>query len=87
MLRIYLIWLVVINLITMILYIIDKIKAIYHKWRISEAMLLTLTFIGGGLGAFFGLFLFRHKNRHWYFVGITIISLIWQIALLVMLMI
>ena len=29
----------------------------------------------GSLGAFLGLYLIRHKNRHWYFVVTTFLSL------------
>ena len=56
----------------------------YYKKQIRrtpEALLLGLSLIGGGLGGFIGMLLFRHKTKHWYFHAVNIIGLIWQIAL------
>jgi len=53
----------VINIIAFILYGIDKHKAKKEKWRISEAVLITVAVIGGALGAFAGMKLFHHKTR------------------------
>lgn len=60
---------------------IDKYKAIYHKWRIKEATLFILSLIGGGLGGFFGVFIFRHKIRKPIFWIIFIFSIIIHLAL------
>ena len=46
---------------------IDKSRAINHKWRIKEATLFLIAFLGGGIGSTFGMFFFRHKTKHWYF--------------------
>ena len=46
---------------------IDKSRAINHKWRIKEATLFLIAFLGGGIGSTLGMFLFRHKTKHWYF--------------------
>ena len=46
---------------------IDKNRAINHKWRIKEATLFLIAFLGGGIGSTLGLFFFRHKTKHWYF--------------------
>lgn len=46
---------------------IDKSRAINHKWRIKEATLFLITFLGGGIGSTLGMFFFRHKTKHWYF--------------------
>lgn len=56
---IYLIW----NVIAFILMGIDKYKAKHKKWRISEASLLIVSFIMGGLGSFIGSHFFRHKTQ------------------------
>lgn len=58
------IYLVAINLITFIIYGIDKLKAKKHLWRIPEATLLLLAAIGGSVGAWLGMQLFRHKTQH-----------------------
>ena len=46
---------------------IDKNRAINHKWRIKEATLFLIAFLGGGIGSTLGMFFFRHTTKHWYF--------------------
>lgn len=76
-------YLLVINVITLIVYGIDKLKAKRGWWRISEATLLILAAIGGSIGAWCGMVLFRHKTKHWKFkLGVPMIFIL-QIALLV----
>ena len=75
----------IISLITLIVYGVDKAKAIARAWRIPENVLLGLSFFGGALGGGLAMLLFRHKTRHWYFVAVNIIGLIWQGALLLFL--
>lgn len=58
-----LIYLLTINFITFITYGIDKRKAIKNKWRIKEATLLGLSFIGGSIGALMGMIIFHHKTK------------------------
>ena len=53
----------IINLITFIIYGIDKKRSIKKEMRISERTLISLGFIGGCLGALLGMFIFRHKTR------------------------
>lgn len=44
--------------------------------RIRERTLFLSALLGGGLGAFLGMWAFRHKTKHWYFVaGIPLITL------------
>ena len=52
------------NLIVLIIFGVDKRKAVREKWRISEAALLVISFCLGGIGAFVGMRLFRHKTKH-----------------------
>lgn len=47
---------------------IDKRRAICHKWRISEKTLFLVSILGGSIGTWAGMYLFRHKTKHWYFV-------------------
>ena len=44
-------YLFAVNLVSFILYGIDKYKAKKNIWRISEATLLTMAVIGGSVGA------------------------------------
>lgn len=53
-----------INIITFILYGIDKRRAVLHNWRISELSLLMFSLLGGSMGALIGMQFFRHKTRH-----------------------
>ena len=48
-------YLIVINVVTFLVYGIDKWKAKQGSWRISEATLLILAVIGGSIGALLGM--------------------------------
>lgn len=43
---------------------IDKRRAIKKGWRISERTLLLIALLGGGIGSFLGMRMFRHKTKH-----------------------
>ena len=47
---------------------VDKAKAKRHAWRIPEKRLFLISILGGSLGMWAGMYLFRHKTKHWYFV-------------------
>lgn len=56
---------------------VDKYKAITGKRRIPEAVLFLFAFLLGAPGGLVGMYSFRHKTRHWYFVlGFWLLSLI-----------
>ena len=44
--------------------ILDKNKAKKGKWRISEASLMTIAFLGGAAGEFFAMKRIHHKTKH-----------------------
>ena len=73
----------ILSVITFFMYGIDKFKAQRGKWRISEKALLISSFIGGAVGGFLAMQLFRHKTKHWYFNVVNILGLMWQIGLIV----
>ncbi len=56
-------YLIVVNLLTWIIYGIDKWKAKRRAWRIPERTLLLLAAAGGCTGALAGMLMFRHKTR------------------------
>lgn len=56
-------YLLLINIVSFIIYGIDKFLSIKHWYRISEFILLCFGFIGGGVGSLIGMYLFRHKTR------------------------
>lgn len=71
-----------INILTFIIFGVDKYRARRKKWRISEKTLFLLAFIGGSLGAELGMHGFHHKTRHpQFYIGIPAILLL-QICLL-----
>lgn len=61
-------YLMVINIITLVAYGMDKRKAKKESWRIPEKTLLLLTAVGGSIGALLGMYGFRHKTKHLKFV-------------------
>ena len=61
-------YLITINIITFIIFGIDKLKAIKKKNRIKNITLFTLSILGGSIGALLGMYLFRHKTKTWYYV-------------------
>lgn len=59
---------VLVNLLGFYAMYSDKQKARKRAFRIPEATLFTIAIIGGSIGCILGMYLFRHKTRHWYFV-------------------
>ena len=84
MLKYFIIYLIIINLIAFLAMYIDKRKAKYGKWRIPEQTLFILALIGGSIGAIAGMYIFRHKTKKLRFsIGFTVI-LVLQIILIIM---
>ena len=70
-------YVIVINVITLMMYGIDKWKAKHSKWRIPEATLLIMAAVGGSIGAWMSIKLFHHKTLHKKFkYGVPAIFLI-----------
>ena len=60
----------------------DKFAAQRQRRRVPEKVLFLLSALGGSVGMYLGMFTFRHKTKHWYFVvGIPLIILV-QAAIL-----
>ena len=57
-------YLAVITVVTFLVYGIDKWKAQHKRWRIPESVLLGLAAIGGSVGAWLGMKVWRHKTQH-----------------------
>lgn len=69
-----LIYLVIINALAFILMHADKYKAKKNLWRIPEATLLGIAFLGGSLGCLIGMYSVRHKTKHLKFtLGVPVI--------------
>lgn len=61
------IYLVLINIVTYFMFLIDKKKAEKHRYRISEKALLTACFLGGSLGGIISMKRYHHKTKKWKF--------------------
>jgi uncharacterized membrane protein YsdA (DUF1294 family) len=55
--------LVVLNVVSFAMFGIDKRRAGRGEWRISEKTLLLSGLISGTIGAWAGVYTFRHKTR------------------------
>jgi uncharacterized membrane protein YsdA (DUF1294 family) len=83
---IIIIYLAAVNLLGLILMGVDKSRAKRRKWRVPEATLFLVAAIGGSLGSIAGMYIFRHKTKHLYFViGMPLILVIQIIAAAILL--
>lgn len=74
---------IIINIIGFTLMGIDKKRARKHQWRIPEKTLFLTALLMGSLGTWTGMYVFRHKTKHWYFViGMPLILVVQVILLL-----
>lgn len=77
---------IIMNLLSFLLYGIDKWSARHDLRRIPEKVLLGIAAIGGSLGAFAGMRLFRHKTRKAkFYLGVPILLFL-QICVVVVVM-
>lgn len=79
----FLLYLLIINLLSFLMFYIDKRKAIKDKWRIKESSLHLVSFAGGVYGSIAAMLLFHHKTQKIKFCLITALALIVNIALIV----
>lgn len=77
---------IIISLIAVIVTVTDKYKAVHHKWRISEAALLIISALGGGIAMYITMLLIHHKTQKLKFMlGIPVIVIIELILVLLVL--
>lgn len=82
LLIIFIIYLLLINFVSIIVTVLDRQKAKKHKWRIKESTLLIFSALGGSVCMYITMLLIHHKTRHLKFmVGIPVIFVI-QVLLL-----
>lgn len=60
---------------------IDKSKARRQAWRIPEKTLFLISLLGGSVGTWMGMYIFRHKTKHWYFVVGMPVILVLQLVI------
>lgn len=82
----FLIYLVIINLISFSIMGLDKRRAKEKKYRISENILIVLSLIGGAIGSLIGMIIFKHKtSKKKFYIGIPIIYIINKIITILIL--
>ena len=79
----FIIYLIVINIVTFLVMGLDKWKAKRGSWRVQESALFTLVLFGGGVGGILGMIYFHHKTKKLKFqIGFPLI-LILEVAFLI----
>ena len=81
-LYLYIVVWIFVSLITYVLYLVDKERSKRNAWRIKEKHLLLLSVFLGSIGGLMGLYIVRHKTKHWYFVVVNWFSFFLHIYLL-----
>lgn len=83
---IILLYILIINLLGLVLYALDKAKSKRKgSRRIPERVLLWVARLGGGLGCWLGMMLFRHKTKHIHFkILVPLWTILWVVALVLM---
>ncbi|EPS7136197.1 DUF1294 domain-containing protein [Enterobacter ludwigii] len=79
----FILWLLLINVLTLAMYGADKMAARRAMHRVPEATLLVFGLIGGWPGAIIGQQLFRHKTQKQPFKTYFIVSVIVSISAMV----
>ena len=78
----FVIYIALVSIASMIVTIVDKVRAVRRQWRVPESTLLILSALGGSVSMYLTMLVIRHKTRHIKFMlGIPIIILFQGIAL------
>lgn len=79
--KIVVVYFVIMNIAGFAIMGIDKNKAKKNAWRIPERTLFLFSILGGSIGTWAGMYAFRHKTKHWYFIIGMPVILILQVLL------
>ena len=83
--KILLLYLLLINLLGFVLYGVDKAKSKGRGRRIPKRTLLWVARLGGGLGCWLGMMLFRHKTKHTRFmILVPLWTVLWAAAVVLL---
>ena len=78
-------YLILVNLVGFFLYGLDKAKSKGKGSRIPERTLLWVARIGGGVGCWLGMMLFRHKTKHIRFkILVPLWTIIWVVGVVLL---
>ncbi len=76
-------YLIGINILSFVIYGLDKYFAVKKVYRVSEYSLFILSIFGGGLGSLLGMKVFHHKTRKIVFWIVNIFTLLIWIFVIV----
>lgn len=71
------IYFLIVNTIAFVTVVLDKNKAKQSHFRVPEKYFFILSIVGGALGVYLGMQLFRHKTQHrWFIYGIPLLIIV-----------
>ena len=71
------VYIAILSIIGFIMMGIDKTKSKKGDWRVREATLMTIAFLGGAMGVLFGMLIFKHKiNKSKFRFGVPLFYLL-----------
>ena len=77
-------YLIFVNILSFLLFSIDKSKAQKKQWRIPEIYLIAVSFLGGSIGSLMSMVLFKHKlSKKKFYIGIPLLILVNKIVELI----
>jgi uncharacterized membrane protein YsdA (DUF1294 family) len=77
------IYILIINLVSLAFFGLDKFLAVHQKSRIPNLVLLGLCFLGGSIGGLLGMQFFHHKTQKNYYTFGVPMMLFMQVLILV----
>ncbi|MCD8050932.1 MAG: DUF1294 domain-containing protein [Clostridiales bacterium] len=80
-------YMTLVNILAWGLFWLDKTLAIHHMRRVPEAVLLTVSLLGGWLGSLLSMYTWHHKTRKKKFtIGIPLMAAVWIVGFFAVLM-
>ena len=82
------IWMMIMSAVLFMLMGVDKGRARRGGRRTPERRLFAAALVGGAFGGWLGMYVFRHKTRHWYFawgfpaIALAEAALVWYLKTL-----
>jgi len=82
---VFIIYICIVNIVGFVIMGSDKSKAKKNQWRIPEKAFFIVSLIGGSVGTWLGMMVFRHKTKHWYFLVFIPLIFFGQVLLMFLL--
>jgi uncharacterized membrane protein YsdA (DUF1294 family) len=84
MLRFLTLYFFLINIVTFVTFGIDKNLSKHNQLRVPESTLLLLSALGGALGGFLAMYIFRHKTQKAKFFLVVPMLLVLHIVIAIL---